>query len=128
MTVALILLAAIVGVGAVLYILHPKDSKTVEVKEGCCGQHAVCERDSLLAAVSEKIEYFDDEELDRYAGRAGTEYSDAEAEEFRDILLTMAPEEVPAWCRSLQLRQIELPEQVREEVLMIVGELRRHDS
>ena len=36
-----------------------------EVKEAdieCCGQHEVCEKDSLLAAVSKKIEYYDDEE------------------------------------------------------------------
>ena len=34
-----------------------------EVKEAdieCCGQHEVCEKDSLLAAVSKKIEYYDD--------------------------------------------------------------------
>ena len=35
-----------------------------EVDAECCGQHEVCERDSLLAAVSKKIEYYDDEELD----------------------------------------------------------------
>ena len=35
-----------------------------EVDVECCGQHEVCERDSLLAAVSKKIEYYDDEELD----------------------------------------------------------------
>lgn len=42
-----------------------------EVKEAdaeCCGQHEICERDSLLAAVSKKIEYYDDEELDKYIG------------------------------------------------------------
>ena len=40
-----------------------------EVKEAdieCCGQHEVCEKDSLLAAVSKKIEYYDDEELDQF--------------------------------------------------------------
>ena len=31
----------------------------------CCGQHEVCEKESLLAAVSKQIEYYDDEELDR---------------------------------------------------------------
>lgn len=124
MTVILILLAAIVGTGVVLYILHPKDSKPVEVKDGCCGQHAVCERDSLLAAVSEEIEYFDDEELDRFAGRQPEAYSEEEAEEFRDVLLSMDAGEVAAWCRSLHLRHIELPAQVRDEALMIVGERR----
>lgn len=128
MTAVLILLAAIVGVGAVLYILHPKGSKTVEPRQSCCGQHAVCERDSLLAAVSDKIEYFDDEELDIYAGRDAASYSDDEAEQFRDIVLTMDSAEVPAWCRSLTLRNIELPAQVREEVLMIVAERRAADA
>lgn len=42
-----------------------------EVDTECCGQHEVCERDSLLAAVSKKIEYYDDEELDQFMGREG---------------------------------------------------------
>ena len=33
-----------------------------EIPEECCGQHETCERDSLLAAVSKSIEYYDDEE------------------------------------------------------------------
>ena len=37
----------------------------ITVDSECCGQHAVCEKESLLAAVSKKIEYYDDEELDR---------------------------------------------------------------
>ena len=39
-----------------------------EVDAECCGQHETCERDSLLAAVSKQIEYYDDEELDKYIG------------------------------------------------------------
>ena len=34
----------------------------------CCGMHETCEKDSLLAAVSKEIEYYDDEELDRFRG------------------------------------------------------------
>lgn len=37
----------------------------VEADAECCGQHEICEKESLLAAVSKKIEYYDDEELDR---------------------------------------------------------------
>ena len=33
-----------------------------------CGQHEICEKESLLAAVSKKVEYYDDEELDRFRG------------------------------------------------------------
>ena len=45
----------------------------VEVDEECCGQHETCEKDSLLAAVSKGIEYYNDEELDRFRGRATDE-------------------------------------------------------
>jgi len=37
----------------------------VEADAECCGQHEICEKESLLAAVSKKIEYYDDEELER---------------------------------------------------------------
>ena len=51
-----------------------------EIPEVCCGQHETCERDSLLAAVSKKIEYYNDEELDRFQGVEADAY-DAEAVE-----------------------------------------------
>lgn len=89
----------------------------------CCGLHIVCEKDSL-SPVAGEIEYFDDEELDRFRGRSSDDYSDAEIEEFRDILLTMRPEEIAAWARSLQLRAIELPQTIREELLLIITEQR----
>ena len=90
----------------------------------CCGQHEVCEKESLLAALSKEIEYYEDEELDRFRGREGDAYSPDEIEEFREVLYTMREDEVAGWVRSLQLRAVELPDNVKEEVLMIVGELR----
>lgn len=98
-----------------------------EVKETdaeCCGQHEVCERESLLAAVSKKIEYYDDEELDRFAGKPGDSYTETETEEFRDVLYTTRDEEVAGWVRSLQLRGIELPDSLKDEVFLIIGERR----
>lgn len=131
---ALILLGAIVGVGLVLYLHHrltrpqeeapTEETPAPEPPEGCCGRHAVCRKDSLLAAASESVEYYDDEELDRFAGKAPGDYTEAEADEFREVMLTMAPTEVAGWARSLQLRGIELPEAVREELLLIVVEQR----
>ena len=35
---------------------------------------------SLLAAVSKKIEYYDDEELDQFIGKAGDAYTEEETE------------------------------------------------
>ncbi len=48
--------------------------KQVEDME-CCGQHETCEKESLLAAVSKQIEYYNDEELDRFRGRESDGYS-----------------------------------------------------
>ncbi len=90
----------------------------------CCGQHEVCEKESLLAALSRQIEYYDDEELDRFRGRKSNEYSEEEIDEFRNILYTMRSDEVAGWGRSLQLRQVELPDEVKDELFLIIGERR----
>ena len=63
-----------------------------EIPEECCGQHEVCERDSLLAAVSKSL---------------------------REV-------EVAGWLRSLQLRGICLPDELKDEAFLIVGERRIH--
>ena len=97
--------------------------KDVEDME-CCGQHETCEKDSLLAAVSKNVEYYNDEELDRFRGRTSDGYSEAETEEFREVLYTMKEVEVAGWVRSLQLRAVELPDGVKDEVFLIVGERR----
>lgn len=77
-----------------------------------------------MAAVSKEIEYFDDEELDRFRGTPSDGYSEEQIEEFRDVLLTMRETEVAAWVRSLQLRAVELPDELKPEVFLIVGERR----
>ena len=92
--------------------------------EGCCGAHEVCEKESLLAAVSKDIEYYDDEYLDAYCGRESDEYSDEEIEQFEDVLTTMHEDDVAGWVRSLQLRGINLPNALKDQVFLIVGELR----
>ena len=97
--------------------------KQVEDME-CCGQHETCEKESLLAAVSKQIEYYNDEELDRFRGTASDGYSPDEIDEFREILYTMRDDEVAGWIRSLQLRAVELPDELKDEVYMIVGERR----
>jgi len=136
MIVALIILGALVGVGALLYAHHrftsanapasePEPPAGEETKEECCGMHITCEKDSLLASVSPEIVYYEDEELDAYKDRGPDQYSDDEIEQFRDVLLTMQPADIAGWARSLQLRGINLPSPVREELLMIVAEARQ---
>ena len=98
----------------------------VTVDSECCGQHQICEKESLLAAVSKQIEYYDDEELDRFKGRPSDGYSEEEIEEFRDILYSMQEVDVAGRSRSLQLRGIELPDELKDELFLIVGERRFH--
>ena len=100
----------------------------VTVDSECCGQHQICEKESLLAAVSKQIEYYDDEELDRFRGRQSDQYEEEEIEEFRDILYSMKDDEVAGWSRSLQLRGVELPDELKDELFLIVGERRFESS
>ena len=105
---------------------HPEEKDVPQVNPfemECCGQHEVCEKESLLAAFSRDIVYYNDEELDRFRGK--TTYSEEETEEFREVLYTMRSDEVAGWVRSLQLRQINIPDEIKDEVFLIVGERRQ---
>lgn len=91
---------------------------------GCCGAHEVCEKNSLLKAFTEKPEYFDDEDLDKYARRDSEKYTSREVDEFREVFYSVLDEEKPRWIRSLQMRDISIPDQLKDEVLMIVNDVR----
>ena len=88
----------------------------------CCGQHEVCEKTRYLTQPD--IEYYEDEELDRFRGRSSNDYTPEETEEFREVLLTMRTSEVTGWLQSLQMRGVELPDGVKDDVLMIMDEQR----
>lgn len=144
---ALIILGVLVLIGIILYIGELKHRRkavaiskveapeeqggtqgaetesSTEEEEGCCGLHLVCEKDSL-SPMSGEIEYFDDEELDRFIGRSGMDYTPEETEEFRDVLMTLRPEDVSGWARSITARRLELPSEIRDELLLLVNEQR----
>lgn len=131
----IIILLVTISVGLVTFIYDLKwRNKHPEVKEGeiikdesageshgeiCCGRHLVCEK-SLSPLPGDKIEYFDDEELDRFAGRQGDSYDEMETEEIREIMMSVRPEELASWARSLQLRNIELPYSLRDMFFMLL--------
>ncbi len=102
----------------------PEETAAAATGTECCGRHEICEKESLLAAISRRIEYYDDEELDRYIGVAPDRYTAQQEEEFRDVFYTMRSEDVAGWVRSLQLRGIALPDGLKDEVLLVVGERR----
>lgn len=135
------ILAAMVMIGVLLYITDvtyfrhhhlsvekkdegypvPENATNIPEEDMCCGQHLMCEK-TALAITSDEIIYYDDEELDRFAGRTSDSYTHEETEEFRDVLLTLLPSDVAGWAKSITLRRIQLPEDVRDELFMLVSE------
>ena len=90
----------------------------------CCGQHLVCERETLLQT-NAKIEYYDDEELDSLADLDPQNYTREQDQAIREVFDSLKEKDVPGWCRSIQLRNIQLPQDIREEALLIVRERRQ---
>ena len=138
MTGAIIILFVTVFVGILLYVYDLKwrrrhsaelssDEKASDADasaeethgEICCGRHLVCEK-SLSPLPGEEIVYYDDEELDRFADRPDTDYTPEEIEEFREVMTTMLPSDLPGWVRSLQLRRISLPLPLRDELFLLL--------
>lgn len=129
-----VLIVAAVVVAILIYILvrysHNDEGEQVDGRQKthtppatCCGAHEVCEAETLLS-LSDKVIYYDDEELDRYRGVGPDEYTSEQVDEFREVLLTLQPHEVAGWLRSLNLRQVDPPTDIRDEALMVVSDFR----
>ena len=82
----------------------PEAESPIEEEEECCGEHEVCEKGKIKRALRTDIEYFDDEAI----------------EEFREVLYTMDPREVDDWLKSLELREVALPDALKDEVFMLL--------
>ena len=92
--------------------------------DGCCGEHLVCERETLLQT-NAKVEYYDDEDLDALIGIPAEDYTVEQYQMIREVFDTLQSKDVPGWVRSIQLRNIQLPLDIREEALLIVVERRK---
>ena len=88
----------------------------------CSGENDKCEQECMLEAATKDIEYYDDEELDRFRGRLSDGYTAEEAEEFAEVMLTMRPEEVKGWSRSLILRGINMPNQIKDDFIALADD------
>ena len=126
----LILIVSILLLGVIVAIASKVASRgknvedaPIKVEQTCATCNGTpetkCEQDCMMEASTKPIEYFDDEELDVFSGRTSDSYTDDEADQFSDVLYTMRQDEVAAWCRSLHLRGIELPDQIKDEVYML---------
>lgn len=124
MTLLIIALAALGLLAALLGLLsrHEEPIQTGTDCNTCQGDNDKCEMECRLEAAVKEVEYYDDEELDAYKGRRSDSYSDNEAEAFADVLYTMRPQEVKGWARSLSLRGIEVPDQLKDELLMLMSD------
>lgn len=120
--------------GLILYLTHKPTEPSQSADDGdsrkaadgdgngsevCCGLHAVCEKG--LPSDAETV-YFDDEELDRFAGREPDAYTSDEEEEFREVLYTLIPSDVYPWGVSLTRRGVAMPTALRDEWLMLAGD------
>jgi len=126
----LYLTAGILLILIISFFVSKTDNKEVHGKtlpDGCCGAHEVCESETLLSN-TDKIIYYEDEELDSYAGKSKNSFTDDQTEEFRDVLYSLKEEEVSAWLKSLRLRNITIPDIIKEEALMIVSERRYQEE
>ena len=152
MTGALIILLVTIAVGLLLYVYDlrwrakngnrgnsPADSLSADNSpesttsssdasspspdhgEICCGRHLICEK-SLVPEPGEEIVYYDDEELDRFADRDPDSFTPQEIDEIRDVLLTLLPSDISGWARSIQLRRISLPTELRDELFLLLDD------
>lgn len=141
---SLIILICFLGLGLIILVLmeirerkrateasqapeadNPQAEKMVRVPvdDECCGRHSVCERESLITTKPD-IVYYDDEELDRLKGVAPEDYTEADLAEVQEVFYTLQDKDVAGWLRSLQLREITIPQDLLDEALMIVAERR----
>ena len=104
----IILISAIILLGIVTYYFHRLDLK--KQVENC-----------LLYTSDAADEY-------AWKGIEPDSYTPEQIELFREIFYTLRPEDVPGWVRSLQLRQIAVPESLRDEILLVVNEQRTIDK
>lgn len=137
MTTTLYILIAMVALGVILRLAthnnnkqntNTKTQNTNNQPDTCCGRHQTCRLQQQLTQTNNKPLYYDDEELDRYAGKNSTTYNETQIEEFREILYTMNPHEVPQWIQSLQKRNITIPDNLRDEILLIISEQTQNNT
>ena len=99
------------------------ESQEIVIGEGDCSRcspdNVMCEQECMLKAATEPVEYFDDEELDLYKGKASDSYNEEETAQFAEVLETLQPEEVKSWNRSLILRGINMPDGIKDEYISL---------
>ena len=126
----LVIILVALGLVTALFTLFNRSADDTEtpivVQESCStcnGENDKCEQECMMEAATKDIEYYDDEELDVFRGRESDSYTEQEVEQFSEVLYTMRPNEVKGWTRSLTLRGLNLPNQLKDEVFALTDDL-----
>ncbi len=122
---ALIIAGAITALLTWVFSRGKEESPIIQPPAGDCGScdgnDERCEMECMMEAATQAIEYYEDEELDDFRGRASDSYTEQEVERFAEVLYTLRSEEVKGWSRSLTLRGINIPDSLKDELLLMMG-------
>ncbi len=140
---AIVLLTILVVGGAIVWLIdklfysHKTDENVNETDEnptsneaapqGCadegCSLRPICPSEQILAGeCKQEITYYEDEELDAFAGRGENDYTPDEEEQWRDVLYTLQPADLLGWGQSIKHRGLVMPAAIRLEFMQLAGE------
>ena len=141
---ALLLLTILVVGGAIVWLIDRlfysqktgekvdetmQDEDDSTTRQGCadeaCGLRSICPSEQILAGeCKQEVTYYEDEELDDFAGRGENDYTPEEEEQWRDVLYTLRADDLLGWGQSVKRRGLVMPAAVREEFLHLAAEHR----
>lgn len=143
---AIVLLTILVVGGAIVWLIdrlfyhtdkaenldetEENDASDATPAQGCndeaCGIRSICPSEQILVSQCKReIIYYDDEELDGFAGRDADGYTAEEEEQWRDVLYTLQPGDLLGWGQSIKHRGLIMPASIQAEFLQLAAENRR---
>ena len=143
---AIVLLTILVVGGAIVWLIdrlfyhtdkaenldetEENDASDATPAQGCtdeaCGIRSICPSEQILVSQCKReVIYYDDEELDGFAGREADGYTAEEEEQWRDVLYTLQPGDLLGWGQSIKHRGLIMPASIQAEFLQLAAENRR---
>ena len=140
---AIVLLTILVVGGAIVWLIdrlfyhtdkaenldetEENDASDATPAQGCadeaCGIRSICPSEQILVSQCKReVIYYDDEELDGFAGREADGYTAEEEEQWRDVLYTLQPGDLLGWGQSIKHRGLVMPASIQAEFLQLAAE------